>query len=547
MNRIKSAYQGLNAAFVKEKFSHLIRQYPLWSGLVLGFLACLILLGLISLFSVGSGDGFANADQILKEDYLRMAVSEYAFTRNQPRAIWRYDRFEDSGSSYLSLLKKDPLTDPLSLLEFSRVVGDYSLASPDLQADATAQPEKSISAVQVMLWILTLLLIAAIVVYLLLTEWGRASFLSLRASMNRLLRRNRQPDDEMTLGVDSAEPFLRKHPTPEVPLATRQSATVAAGKPEGSAGTPGEDGLRYESVSADWFEEQKKAGEEPELELSETPVGEETAVGGDTPFWHKLSGQDDDSDLDIPNAEEEDAAFDDDLSDILEDEELPGKASDEMIDLSAESLRDEEDEPDFESVLELDETIDADAIAEIEESKEFSDAEIDGTAFSGPLVLEEPDEEAEESSAPVDLNEPLIHYQATYKLGDDFFDETFSLDDKEDKFIGECGIGIAETINNTDPKAVTAFEIWLFDRDDVHTPTHFLLSDFAYTSEVMLERLKNKGRYDLIEVGKPYEVLSETLKMVVVVTELEYGTGSSGKRSYFNKAVFDVRVWQLES
>jgi hypothetical protein len=217
-----------------------------------------------------------------------------------------------------------------------------------------------------------------------------------------------------------------------------------------------------------------------------------------------------------------------------------------MIDLSAESLRSEEDVTDFESVLELDETIDADTIAEIEESKEFSEEELDGTAFTGLPVLDETDNEVEEPTAPANLNEPLIHYQATYKLGDDFFDETFSLDDKEDKFIGECGIGIAETINNTDPKAVTAFEIWLFDRDDVHTPTHFLLSDFAYTNDIMLERLKNKGRYDLIEVNKPYEVLSETLKMIVIVTELEYGTGSSGKRSYFNKVVFDVRVWQLE-
>lgn len=533
-------------AVLKEKFNRLIRQYPLWSGLVLGFFACLIFFGIISLFSVGSGDGFANADQILKEDYLRMAVSEYAFTRNQPRAIWRYDRFEDSGSAYLNLLKKDPLTDPLSLLEFSRVVGDYSLASPDLQTDTITQPEKSVSAVQVMLWILTLLLIAAIVVYLLMTERGRDFFLSLRASINRLLRRDQRSDDEMPLREDSTEPLLRKHPTPEVPFATRQSATGVVDKPEGTAATAVEGGLRYESVSADWFEEQKTAGAEPEHEQDETPFDEDTPFLEDAPFWQKLSGKDDDSDLDIPNAEEEDAAFDDDLSGILEDEELPGKAPDETVDLSAESLRDEEDEPDFESVLELDETIDADAIAEIEEGKEFSEAEIDGTAFTGPLVLEEPDEDAEELFAPADLNEPLIHYQATYKLGDDFFDETFSLDDKEDKFIGECGIGIAETINNTDPKAVTAFEIWLFDRDDVHTPTHFLLSDFAYTSEVMLERLKNKGRYDLIEVDKPYEVLSETLKMIVVVTELEYGTGSSGKRSYFNKAVFDVRVWQLE-
>lgn len=546
MNRIKLAYQGLNVALIKEKFNHLIRQYPLWSGLVLGFLACLVLLGFISLFSIGSGDGFANADQILKEDYLRMAVSEYAFTRNQPRAIWRYDRFENSGTSYLNLLKKDPLTDPLALLEFSRVVGDYSLASPDLQTETTPLPDKGNSVIRVILWVLTLLLIAAIVVYLLLTERGKAFFLALRSSIKRLLRRNGQPEDEMTLKEGSAEPFLRKHPIPDVPSGTRQPVTAVADQPTTTTGTSVEGGLRYESVSADWFEEQKPAGEKPELELSKIPAGEEAVTDEDAPFWEKLAEQDEANDLDIPNAEEEDTAFDDDLSDILEDEEYPDKASSEMIDLSTESLRSEEDVTDFESALELDETIDADTIAEIEESKEFSEEELDGTAFTGSPVLDEADNEAEEPTAPANLNEPLIHYQATYKLGDDFFDETFSLDDKEDKFIGECGIGIAETINNTDPKAVTAFEIWLFDRDDVHTPTHFLLSDFAYTNDIMLERLKNKGRYDLIEVNKPYEVLSETLKMIVIVTELEYGTGSSGKRSYFNKVVFDVRVWQLE-
>jgi hypothetical protein len=141
-------------------------------------------------------------------------------------------------------------------------------------------------------------------------------------------------------------------------------------------------------------------------------------------------------------------------------------------------------------------------------------------------------------------DEPLIHYQTIYKLGDDFFDETFSLDEG-DKFIGECGIGIAETINNTDPKAVTAFEIWLFDREDSQTPTHFLLSDYAYNNDELLERLKNKGRFDLIERNRDYEVKTQNLRMIVTIKDMEYGTESSDKKSYFNKVTFDVQVWNI--
>lgn len=146
-----------------------------------------------------------------------------------------------------------------------------------------------------------------------------------------------------------------------------------------------------------------------------------------------------------------------------------------------------------------------------------------------------------------DLSLPLIQYQAIYQLGDDFFDETFSIDELDDEFIGECGIGIAETINTTEPKAVTAFEAWLFDRQDTVTPTVFLLSDYAYRQPEMLERLKNKGQFELMQVGKKIEVETFALKMTLTISEIIYGTESSDPRSYFDKVVFDVKVTRKEA
>ena len=141
-----------------------------------------------------------------------------------------------------------------------------------------------------------------------------------------------------------------------------------------------------------------------------------------------------------------------------------------------------------------------------------------------------------------DDNLPLVHYKAIYQLGDDLFDDTFSIDDYDDEFIGECGIGIAETINTTEPKAVTAFEAWLFDRQDTTTPTFFMLSEYAYQQPEMLERLKNKGQYDVIKVGQSYIIETFALKMTLTILEIVYGTESSDSRSYFDRVVFDVEV-----
>jgi hypothetical protein len=44
------------------------------------------------------------------------------------------------------------------------------------------------------------------------------------------------------------------------------------------------------------------------------------------------------------------------------------------------------------------------------------------------------------------------------QTGDDLFDDSFSIDSPSGKFLGECGVGISETIGVGDPKKVTAFE-----------------------------------------------------------------------------------------
>lgn len=147
-----------------------------------------------------------------------------------------------------------------------------------------------------------------------------------------------------------------------------------------------------------------------------------------------------------------------------------------------------------------------------------------------------PDQDEETAESTDDI---LIHYQSVYRIGNDMYDEVFSID-QGDNFRGECGISIGETLNNTEPKAVTAFEVWLFDKDDIHTATWYLMSDFALDNEGISNRLEQRGKCDRIRKHDVYVLETETLAVEIKVLELEYGTEMEEKNSYFTNVVFDV-------
>lgn len=229
--------------------------------------------------------------------------------------------------------------------------------------------------------------------------------------------------------------------------------------------------------------------------------------------------------------------------DELDLEATPEKASSDLDsetadfeDISENETIDSDD--DGKEVIDLSETKDTPSITE----KNRVESEVPSELSEQKKDLELP--ELLPAAATIEET-PVARYQATYQLGDDLFDETFSLD-QEDDFLGECGIGIAETINNTDPKAVTAFEVWLFDRRDTHTPTYYLLSDFAYNTSSIADRLKAKGSCERIKQDGLIEISTKNLRMELKILFLDYGTEMTEKTSYFNQVTFEIKVWKVE-
>jgi disulfide bond formation protein DsbB len=138
---------------------------------------------------------------------------------------------------------------------------------------------------------------------------------------------------------------------------------------------------------------------------------------------------------------------------------------------------------------------------------------------------------------------PLAQFMASYKFGDDLFDDSFSIDSASGEFLGECGIGISEIIGVGDPKKVTAFEVWLFDKNDIQTVTKVIMSSHAFYDNTIHQRLVAKGEPVLAEPSCEVVLETQTLQLVAKVVDMSYGEGSMPKESYFNQLLLELAVW----
>jgi len=141
------------------------------------------------------------------------------------------------------------------------------------------------------------------------------------------------------------------------------------------------------------------------------------------------------------------------------------------------------------------------------------------------------------------LAPPITQTMTTYVLGDDLYDESFSIDTGGGEFLGEYGVGVSETVGVGEPKKVAALEIWLFDKNDIKTATKVLMSEHAYNDANIRARLEPKG--ELVVVKPQEQILLETatLQLLATVVDMEYGTGAMPQKSYFERITLELAVW----
>ena len=141
------------------------------------------------------------------------------------------------------------------------------------------------------------------------------------------------------------------------------------------------------------------------------------------------------------------------------------------------------------------------------------------------------------------LAPPITQTMTTYVLGDDLYDESFSIDTSGGEFLGEYGVGVSDTVGVGEPKKVSALEIWLFDKNDIKTATKVLMSEHAYNDPNTRARLEPKG--ELVVVRPQEQVLLETatLQLLATVVDMDYGVGAMPQKSYFERITLELAIW----
>jgi len=141
------------------------------------------------------------------------------------------------------------------------------------------------------------------------------------------------------------------------------------------------------------------------------------------------------------------------------------------------------------------------------------------------------------------LAPPITQTMTTYVLGDDLYDESFSIDTQAGEFMGEYGVGVSEAIGVGEPKKVTALEIWLFDKNDIKTATKVLMSHHAFNDPSIRARLEPKGELVVVEPQAQVLLETATLQLLATVVDLEYGRGALPTDSYFERITLELAIW----
>ena len=180
-----------------------------------------------------------------------------------------------------------------------------------------------------------------------------------------------------------------------------------------------------------------------------------------------------------------------------------------------------------------------------------------GGLFGFPVLRQRPDDVGPPEAvrlgggdeiSPTGRAEPaLARYSTTYVLGDDRYDRSFVVENRNGEFIGECGVGVWETIGAGSPKRVTAFEVWLFDKEDMRTVTVVLMSDYAFYGSSLRPKAALTSDVVLVEEGKDISLDTETLLLRARVSEAVYGEGKYPQASFFEALTVELEVWRSQS
>ncbi|MGQ9553608.1 MAG: hypothetical protein ACUVWR_05800 [Anaerolineae bacterium] len=150
------------------------------------------------------------------------------------------------------------------------------------------------------------------------------------------------------------------------------------------------------------------------------------------------------------------------------------------------------------------------------------------------------------TSAAIVPGQVVGNFLATYRHGAaESFDTSYSIETDDGEFLGECGVGVAETVGESSPERACAMEIWLFDKSDIRTATKLIVSDYAMQDNEIREAIAGRGEVTRAQSGQTIKLDTAGLTLTVQVLDLKYAESPDAPpKSYFQELSIELTAVQ---
>ena len=88
-----------------------------------------------------------------------------------------------------------------------------------------------------------------------------------------------------------------------------------------------------------------------------------------------------------------------------------------------------------------------------------------------------------------------------------------------------------------------AFEVWLFDKNDIRTVTKVLMSEHAFRDEALKSRLAAKGEPVLVKSADVVSMETASLIVTARVVDMAYGGGALPPNSFFERLTIELAAF----
>ncbi len=139
---------------------------------------------------------------------------------------------------------------------------------------------------------------------------------------------------------------------------------------------------------------------------------------------------------------------------------------------------------------------------------------------------------------------PIFQGIFTYVMGDAGFERSLSLRDPIGALAGEMGVSIARSINLGGIIQAQAIDLWLFDKEDVKTPTLTFVSPRGSSDSAFRESLRRRGEITPITAGGRHSITTQALQMEVIVVDVHLLDVDPGQPEVIKSLVLEAAVWQ---